>query len=190
MLFMGGPRRGELLGLRWQDLNLSAGVLHIRQTLGRVYTWDNTSTRKTRLVFSAPKTDKSRRTIPLPEACVTALRLHRARQAEEKMLLRQGYQDHGLVFAQADGTPVDPHSLNGYFSQALKRAGLPPIRLHDARHTYATWMLEQGVSPKVVQTMLGHSSIAVTLDIYSHVSLELETQAAAKLNAALSSGLL
>ena len=92
------------------------------------------------------------------------------------------------MFAQADGTPIDPHSLNLYFSQALRQAGLPPIRLHDARHTYATWMLEQGISPKVVQTMLGHSSISVTLDIYSHVSLDLERQAAAKLNAALMGG--
>jgi len=78
--------------------------------------------------------------------------------------------------------------MNLYFTQALKRAGLPAIRLHDARHTYATWMLEQGISPKVVQTMLGHSSISVTLDVYSHVSLELEEQAAAKLNAALTGG--
>ena len=87
------------------------------------------------------------------------------------------------------GSPIDPRTLNRYFSQALERAGLSPIRLHDARHTFATWLLEQGVSPKVVQTMLGHSSIAVTLDIYSLVSLDLEKQAAAKLNAALASGL-
>ena len=85
--------------------------------------------------------------------------------------------------------PVDPRTFNRYFSQALVQAGLPAIRLHDARHTYATWLLEQGVSPKVVQTMLGHSSIAVTLDIYSHVSLDLEKQAAATLNAAFTRGL-
>jgi site-specific recombinase XerD len=113
------------------------------------------------------------------------LRQHRGRQAEEKLTLGPGYQDHGLVFCQADGRPIDPRSINLYFTQALKRSGLPAIRLHDARHTYATWLLEQGVSPKTVQTMLGHGSIAVTLDIYSHVSLELEKQAAAKLNAAL-----
>ena len=98
-------------------------------------------------------------------------------------------RDHGLVFCQADGGPIDPRTLNLYFSQALEKAELPAIRLHDARHTYATWLLEQGVSPKVVQTMLGHSHIAMTLDIYSHVSLDLEKQAAAKLNAALTSGL-
>jgi len=78
------------------------------------------------------------------------------------------------VFCQPDGRPIDPRSLNLSFTVALKRAGLPWIRLYDACHTFATWLLEQGVSPQVVQTMLGHGSIAVTLDIYSHVSLELE----------------
>ena len=92
------------------------------------------------------------------------------------------------MFTQVDGTPIDPHSLTLYFSQALQRVGLPTIRLHDARHTYATWTLEQGISPKVVQIMLGYSSINVTLDIYSHVSLELEKPAAAKLNAVLTEG--
>jgi integrase len=134
------------------------------------------------LVFQAPKTAHSQRTIPVLESCLAALRQHKMRQAEEKLALGPGYADHGLVFCQADGRPLDPRSLNLYFTQALQRAGLPPIRLHDARHTYATWLLEQGVSPKV-ETMLGHGSIAVTLDIYSHVSLELETQAAARLNA-------
>jgi integrase len=187
-LFMVGLRRGELLGLRWQDIDLNAGELHVRQTIGRVYTYDANSKRKTKLIFSEPKTEKSRRTIPVPDACLTALRHHKARQAEEKLMLGQGYQDHGLVFSQADGTPIEPRSLNLYFTQALKRTGLPPKRLHDCRHAFSTWLLEQGIHPKVVSNMLGHSSISVTLDIYSHVSLELEKQAAAKLNAALMGG--
>jgi integrase len=177
---------GKLLGLRWQDMDWKAEILHIRQTVARV---KNHETGHTHLVFQEPKTEHSWRTIPLPEACLTALRQHRAHQAEEKLSLGPAYKDHGLVFCQADGSPIDPRTLNRYFSQALAQAGLPSIRLHDARHTFATWLLEQGVSPKVVQTMLGHSSIAVTLDIYSHVSLDLEKQAAAKLNAALTSGL-
>jgi integrase len=185
-LFMIGLRRGELLGLRWQDIDWKAGVLHIRQTLTRV---KNHETGRTQLVFQEPKTEHSRRTIPIPQGCETALRQHRAHQAEEKLALGQAYEDHGLVFCRTEGRPIDPRTLNRYFSQALARAGLPSFRLHDARHTFATWLLEQGVSPKVVQTMLGHSSIAVTLDIYSHVSLDLEKQAAAKLNAALAGGL-
>lgn len=186
VLFMMGLRRGEVLGLRWQDIDWKAEVLHIRQTLVRVR---NHEARRTQLLFQEPKTAHSRRAIPLPEGCLTALRQHRAHQAEEKLMLGQAYADHGLVFCQADGKPIDPRTLNRYFSQALNRADLPPIRLHDARHTFATWLLEQGVSPKVVQTMLGHSSIAITLDIYSHVSLDLEKQAAATLNAALAHGL-
>jgi integrase len=106
-------------------------------------------------------------------------------QAEERLLLGPGYQDDGLVFAQADGILIDPWLMNLYCTQALKRAGLPAIRLHDARRTFATWMLEQGTQLKVVSEMLGHSKICTTLDVYSHVSLELQKQAAAQLNAAL-----
>jgi integrase len=189
-LFMAGIRRGELLGLRWQDVDLTTGVLQVRQAVGRVYTRDVTGPTKTTLLFSEPKTEKSRRTIPLPDACVAALRQHKAHQAEERLLLGPAYEDHGLVFCQPNGKPIDPRNMNLYFTQALKRAGLPAIRLHDARHTYATWLPEQGVSLKVVQTLLGHGSIAVTADIYSHVSLELEKQAATKLNTALTVGLL
>ena len=156
------------------------------QILVRIYNRDATGEgRKTRLAFHEPKTEKSRRAVPIPDACLAAIKRHKAHQAEERLLLGQGYKDHGLVFCQAEGTPIDPRSMHRYFAQALERAGLPAIRLHDARHTFATWMLEQGISPKVVQTMLGHSSIRITLDVYSHVSLELEKQAAAKLNAAL-----
>jgi integrase len=93
------------------------------------------------------------------------------------------------VFCREDGRPLDPRTLNEHFRKAIAEAGLPPLRLHDARHTFATWLLERGVSPKVVQTMLGHSSIAITLDTYSHVSLDLEKQAAATLNATLARGL-
>ena len=185
-LFMVGLRRGELLGLRWQDVDWKSEALHIRQTLARM---KNHEVGHTHLIFQEPKTEKSRRTIPLPEGCLTALRQHRAHQAAEKLALGPAHNDHSLVFCHADGRPIDPRTLNRYFSQALAQAGLAPIRLHDACHTFATWLLEQGVSPKVVQTMLGHSSIALTLDIYSHVSLDLEKPAAATLNAVLASGL-
>ncbi len=98
------------------------------------------------------------------------------------------YQDHGLVFSRPDGRPIDPSELSRHFGRLLERAGLPSIRLHDARHTYATLLLELGEGPKVVQSLLGHSSVAITLDIYSHVSLELERKAVSKLNAVLTGG--
>jgi integrase len=115
-----------------------------------------------------------------------ALRRHKAKQAEEKLLLGPAYEDHGLVVCQPDGKPIDPRNFLRYFKKVLEQAGLPNIRIHDARHTFATIMLELGESPKTVQTMLGHSRVGITLDIYSHVSLELEKKASAKLNAALS----
>jgi len=182
LLFMTGLRRGEVAGLRWQDIDWKAEVMHIRQALVRVKDY---VAGRTQLVVQEPKTDSSRRTIPLPEMCLAALRHHRAAQAEERLRLGQAYTDYGLVFCGLDGAPIDPSTLGRVFKRSLQQAGLPAIRPHDARHTFATWLLEQGVSPKVVQTLLGHSSIAITLDLYSHVSLDLEKKATATLNAAL-----
>jgi integrase len=181
-----GLRRGELLGLRWRDVNLEAGVVHVRQTLVRVGNHDApASDRKTRLIFQEPKTEQSRRTIPIPAAIIDQLKRHKARQAQEKFLMGEAYEDHGLVFCQANGQPIDPRNFTRHFERLLQRAELPHIRFHDTRHTFATLMLELGEAPKVVQSMLGHTKISTTLDIYSHVSLDLERQAAAKLNAVL-----
>jgi integrase len=97
----------------------------------------------------------------------------------------EAYIDHGLVFCQANGQPIDPRNFTRHFERLLKEAGVPRIRFHDGRHTFATLMLELGEAPKTVQTMLGHTKISTTLDIYSHVSLDLEKRAAANLNAVL-----
>jgi integrase len=182
LAFTTGLRRGELLALRWRDVDLKSGILQVRQTLVRSR---NHEEGRSKIVFSEPKTPQSRRTIPLLDECLNALKQHRAKQAEEKLMLGAAYEDYGLVFRLPNGKPLEPRNFNRRFSNILKQAGLPHIRLHDSRHTFATLLLEQGVSPKTVQTMLGHSSSRITLDIYSHVTLELEKQAAAKLNAAL-----
>jgi integrase len=187
LAFGTGLRRGELLALRWQDTDLNEGLLHVRRTLVRVRNYDG-GERKTRLAFHEPKTAHSRRTIPLPEGCLVALKHHKGRQAEERLLLGEAYRDEGLVFCLADGKPLDPRNFARSFAQILKKAGLPQVRVHDMRHTFATLMLELGESPKTVQAMLGHSRVAITLDIYSHVSLELEKRAAARLNAVLLGG--
>jgi integrase len=181
-----GLRRGELLGFRWRDVDLEAGVVHVRQTLIRVGNHDAiASNRKTRLIFQEPKTEQSRRTIPIPAGIIEELKRHKARQAQEKLLMGEAYEDHGLVFCQANGQPIDPRNFTRRFERLLQQAELPHIRFHDTRHTFATLMLELGEAPKVVQSMLGHTKISTTLDIYSHVSLDLERQAAAKLNAVL-----
>ncbi|MCZ6873511.1 MAG: site-specific integrase [bacterium] len=182
LAFMTGLRRGELLALRWRDIDLEKDILRVRQTLVRA---KDHEIGKSRLIFQEPKTQKSRRTIPIPDQCITALKRYKVQQAQEKLLLGQAYEDHGLVFCQPDGKPIDPRNFARYFDKLIKQAGLPKISPHDARHTFATLMMELGESPKTVQEMLGHSRVAITLDIYSHVSLELEKKAAARLNAAL-----
>ena len=186
LVFGTGLRRGELLALRWRDIDLNEGVLQVRQTLARVNVYNERGERqRTQLVFQEPKTAQSRRKVPIPGSCLVALKRHKAKQAEEKLLLGPAYEDNGLAVCQPDGKPIDPRNFLRYFQKVLKQAGLPAIRIHDARHTFATMMLELGESPKTVQTMLGHSRVSITLDTYSHVSLELEKKAAAKLDAAL-----
>jgi integrase len=187
VLFLTGVRRGELLGLRWQDVDLDTGVLHVRQILERVTAPQGTG-RKTMLAFLEPKTDSSRRTIALPGECVTALRQHRVRQAEERLRLGAAYQSLDLVFATEEGKPIDPRTMNDRFAQALAHASVPHIRLHDARHTFATWMLQAGVPLKTVSDQLGHSSIAITGNVYSHVTREIARAAADTLNQAFTTG--
>src|SRR4030095_3561437 len=108
--------------------------------------------------------------IPIPDEITEVLRRYKAQQAQERLLMGEGYEDHRLVFCQANGRPIDPRNFTRHFERLLTQAGLPKIRFHDGRHTFATLMLELRESPKTVQTMLGHTTIATTLDIHSHVS--------------------
>ncbi len=166
-----GMRQGELLGLQWPDVDLDAGTIMIRRTLQR--------TKEGGRVFQEPKTAKSRRLIQLSPQVVEALREHRARQEQERRFWGDRYQDHGLVFSQPAGQPIDKGNLlRRHFKPLLAQAGLPPIRFHDLRHTYATLALQAGLHPKVVQENLGHSTISMTLDTYSHVAPVLQRDAA------------
>lgn len=117
---------------------------------------------------------------------ITALRKHRKEQAREKLLLGYEYKNSGLVCAQKDGTPINPGSLSKTFLAIVRRTGLPHVRFHDLRHTHATQLLRQGINPKVVSERLGHASVSVTLDIYSHVLPGMQQEAAKKIDAALS----
>lgn len=169
-----GLRRGELLGLRWQDVDLDAGRIAVRQTLVSV---------GGKLKTSTPKTQKSRRGLSLDPATTAALRSHRSRQAEERLAWGGGYHDQDLVFAREDGTPVRPDSFSRSFQTVAGKLSLPVIRVHDLRHTYASIALGAGTHPKVVADRLGHSTIGTTLDTYSHVVQSLEEQAAAQVAA-------
>jgi integrase len=170
-----GLRRGEVLGLRWSDLDLDGGRLAVRQTLSASR---NPDTGKHVPLFGEPKTRRSKRSVPLPARTVAALRAHRKAQAAERLLVGPDYQDHGLVFAEPDGSPVHPDRFRERFEYRVARSGLPRVRFHDLRHTYATLALQAGVHAKVVSGILGHANIGITLDIYSHAIPAMEESAA------------
>lgn len=169
-----GMREGELFALKWRDVDLDAGKLQVRGTLQRTTQG---------LVISAPKTPRSRRSIALAATAIAALRQHRTRQVEEKLAVGPVWEDNGLVFCTSIGSPLDaPSFLRREYYPLLARAGLPRIRFHDLRHTAATLFLRMGVHPKVVAEMLGHATISITLDTYSHVLPDLQREATAAMD--------
>jgi len=163
-----GMRRGELAGLRWQDVDLDAGTLAVTQ---------QRTTADYRVVVAEPKA-RSRRVITLDASVIDALRAHRRRQLEERLAAGPGWADSEYVIVDEVGRPYHPQRLRLLFERACREAEVPPIRLHDLRHTMATTALRAGIHPKVVQERLGHSSIALTLDTYSHVTPTLQRAAA------------
>ena len=155
-----GLRKGELLGLKWDDVDLKTGTLRVRRTLSET---------RSGHVFERPKNGKGR-SIKLTQAASEALKGHLERQLEEISGRGDAYQDQGLIFPSRKGTSMNARNLTARsFKPILKRAGLPDIRLHDLRHTCATLMLWEGVHIKLVQELLGHATISITLDTYSHL---------------------
>lgn len=169
-----GLRPGEALGLQWSAVDLEAGTLVVRVALHRV---------AGRLQIDELKTDRSRRSIPLPGVAQAALKAHRTRQLEERLKAGELWEEHGLVFTTATGKPMAEEVVARAFHRALKRAGLPDMRFYDLRHTCASLLLAQGVHMRVVMEILGHSQIAVTMNTYSHVTAQLERHAANQLDA-------
>jgi integrase len=180
-----GMRRGEVLGLRWSNVDLDAGSLRIVRTL---VTTDARRKGQPGTAWGTPKTAKGRRSVALDAVTVVAVRQHRARQLAERLAAGEAYDDGDLVVCLADGTPLHPKTLSYMFERETKRAGLPPIRLHDLRHTHATLALRAGVHPRVVQERLGHANVSITLDTYSHVDLDMQAVAAARVAALVTGG--
>jgi integrase len=173
-----GMREGELLGLKWEDVDLERGVLRLRHALVR---------EGGKVVLGDLKTPKSRRSVRLTYAAAEALRSHLERQLAEMERMGSLYQSGGLVFGTESGTLINPSNLrNRSFKPLLKRAGLPHICFHDLRHTCATLLLSQGTHPKLVQELLGHVTIAMTLDTYSHFLPSMGDQTVRAMEAALS----
>jgi integrase len=172
-----GLRRGELLGLRWEDADLERSTLRVGRALVR-----ERGTHK----VGETKTKRDRRQDDLTPRTVKALRAHRKRQLEEKIKLAGLYEDRGLIFTTRTGAPVKPENLiKRDFKPLLTRTGLPEIRFHDLRHTCATLLLGRGVHPKLVQELLGHATIAMTLDTYSHYLPSMGDQASGAMGDAL-----
>lgn len=175
-----GMRRGEILGLRWQDVDLDRGLVFVQQNL--------VPTREG-LRFQEPKSPSSRRAIKLPPEAITALREHWTKQLEERRIYDSEYNDKGLVFCAIDGSPLHPRSFDRVFQSLVSRTGLPKITLHGLRHTHATLLLLAGLNPKIVAERLGHSEISTTMNIYSHVIPTMQDQAAAAISILLRSAM-
>jgi integrase len=174
-----GMRRGELVGLRREDLDLASARLAVRQTVISV---------DYEIEFGTPKTARGRRVIALDRATVAALNSHLMRQTEQRLAFAGSYSNHNLVFARPGGDPIHPQLVSDRFDKLVQKSGLSRIRLHDLRHTHATLALQAGVHPKVVSERLGHSTVAFTMDVYSHAIPAMQAEAAETIAALISGG--
>jgi integrase len=182
LLLLEGMRRGEALGLRWSDVNWERGTAHIVQTVA-----PDKANRGAAIVLKRAKTKASSRTVRLTQDTLALMREHRKAQIARR-LQAANWQDHDLIVCTGNGTPVNPRNVGRSFDALVKAASLRKIRVHDLRHTHATILLRAGVSAKVVSERLGHASIAITLDTYSHVLPDMQDAAADAISAALAAG--
>lgn len=178
-----GMRRGELIGLKWQDINFKTGMLQVVRVLMRVPT--KMPERKHVYVEAEPKTKESRRSVLVAPFALEALKAHRVRQLEAKLKAGSSWQEHDYVFCTLHGTHLNPNHIVDEFKKLLNQAGLPNIRFHDLRHSAASLLLSLGVHPKVVQELLGHTQISITMDVYSHLLPGMRKDAMSKLDEAL-----
>jgi integrase len=184
-----GLRLGEALGLKWADVDLAAGDLHVRQALQAITkaTAEKYAIRPG-LQLMPLKTERSRRTLQMPEPIIERLKAHRRAQLESRLAAGKYWTDTGLVFTNSIGKPLDSANLRKRFKALAKTIGIPRLRLHDLRHSCATLLLAQGVSERTIMEILGHSQISLTLNTYTHVLDTAKKEAATRMAHVLASG--
>lgn len=175
-----GIRKGEILGLQWSNIDFVNKRLSIQQSLCNVRDYSE-SGRKYKLVLMEPKTEKSKRLLPLNDSVIAALTKYREQQSIEKQMYEEIYIDNNTVFTRETGEFINPRELLRRYQVLLKKAGIEPKRFHDLRHTFASILLNEKESPKVIQELLGHANISTTMDIYSHVLEETKVKSVEKL---------
>jgi integrase len=173
-----GMRRSELLASRWLDIDFVFGQIYVSRSLHVL--------KDGKVVFRSPKTASARRTVALPPSAILLLKEHKEKQALERAMQGISLSDDDLVFSHLDGKPLLPNTITHAWIKLVRRTGLKSIRFHDARHTHASLMLKQGTHPKIVQERLGHASIQITLDTYSHIAPGLQEAAANRFDEAFS----
>ncbi len=172
-----GLRRSELLALRWSHIDLDLATLSVVETLHQLHNRE--------FVFRQPKSKKGRRLVALSPSLAILLKEHKQKQELDRMMLGKLLLPNDLVFSNPDGSPLQPDGITKAFTRIARSIGLYGVRFHDLRHTHATLMLCQGIHPKIVSERLGHSSIAITLDTYSHVMPGLQEAAAQRFDEGL-----
>lgn len=164
-----GARRGEILGLNWNNVNLEKGYIKII---------DNLCSTSEGIIIKQPKTNNGIRTIAISKTLIYILKKHRIKQLENKLLYGKSYQNNNLVCCYDNGRPFNPKRFSGKFNELLKKNEIPIIRFHDLRHSHASLLVKLGVQPKEISERLGHSNIGITMDLYSHLYEETDRQVA------------
>ncbi|MEI3233507.1 MAG: tyrosine-type recombinase/integrase [Intestinibacter bartlettii] len=177
-----GLRLGELLGLKWNDINFKEENLKVNRTIQRITEIDKSGNRTSKIIEQTPKTKNAIRTIPIPHDIFLKLKVHRKKQLEEKLLAGELYYDNDYVFCNELGYPMDDKKPGRNLKSILKKLDIEPIKFHALRHTYATRLFEANVNPKTVQILMGHYDISMTMDIYTHVMENQKIEAVEELN--------
>jgi integrase len=180
LLALEGMRRGEALGLRWADVNWERGTVHISQTVAPDKTNNGAP-----VIQARTKTRAGARSVKLTAETIAILNEHRDRQRFQRQAAGEQWRDHDLIVCTASGTPINPNNVTRSYNRLVILSGVPRIRVHDLRHTAATMLLRAGVPVKIVSERLGHATVSITLDIYSHVLPDMQDEAASAMSAVL-----